>query len=170
MHSTQYHTFPKNHWDTYCLQSVPIFLILMGTVWRNVPERERIQLASPISRKRIRRIVVPLIPVFFATIFSRIPLREKTTLLRFGQKSNRRDARLPGPGELFHLPSHLRQSLSFPTLWWLARKDFYDPDACCLVPHFPWTLNFSRNPVCSQWLLRKPVLFCCRYLFEWRYH
>jgi len=116
MHSTSYHTFPKPV-EILLLQSVPIFLILMGTVGAMSLNANGFDWRIYFP-KRIRRLVVPLIPVFFATILIAYIYGKQMYL---GWVNLVGEMPVAGPGSYF-VTLALSGIVIIPLLWIVSRK------------------------------------------------
>ena len=100
------------------LQSVPIFIILMGLNGALSLNRTGFILKDYLEKKCMR-IILPLIPVFFITLFIAFNLNTKikiSPLFILGQMP------IYGPGNYF-IGLILQSLVAIPILWWLSKKD-----------------------------------------------
>lgn len=116
MHSSQYHTYPKVI-EILLLQSVPIFLILMGTVGAMSLNAKGFDWRTYFP-KRIRRLVVPLIPIFFVTIFIGYTYGKQ---IYIGWANLIGEMPVAGPGQYF-ITLAISGIIIIPALWFVARE------------------------------------------------
>lgn len=137
MHSTSYHIYGPLI-EVILMQSVPTFLILMGTVGAMSLNEKGFGWQTYFP-KRIRRLVVPLIPIFFVTTLISIVFG-KQMYLGWGNLIG--ELPLSGPGAYF-VALALASIVIIPALWRIARKSSM---ATMLVGSFLISLNLELFP------------------------
>lgn len=117
MHSTSYHDY-NTLFEILLLQSVPIFLILMGTVGAMSFNRSGKIDYITYFLKRVRRLVVPLIPIFFVTILISIVYGKQ---MYIGWANLVGEMPLSGPGSYF-IYLALAGIFIVPALWEISQR------------------------------------------------
>jgi len=109
------------------LQSVPIFIILMGFNWTMSLNRSGFEVKDYIMKKTMR-FILPLIPIFFITLAILLWFDPPTNIITFANGGLSYLlfflGQMPvyGPGN-YYIGVLLQALIAIPILWWFSKKD-----------------------------------------------